>query len=167
MSLYPKHGARWWSRADHDTVVAFTKRIRPRRVLEFGPGTSTLSLFEGGAERVDACEDDRAWFETWQRRLSGYPVVFHAYQWLDPLSIPGLDGERFDLALIDGPRITERRPAVVRYCLERCAQVLLPLESIGTDLLVRCVLNELEPRCQAVEFKVSGPLAGTFALLTP
>lgn len=161
MSLYqPAH---FWSRADHDAVVAFVQRLRPQRVLEFGPGASTLSLIEGGAWRVDALEDDEHWRKVWTHRLQRRQVQIHAYTWSDPLSTP-MDGEKFDLALIDGPHLTEKRPAVIRYCLQRCAKVLVPLESIGTDLLERFVLNEL--KC-VVELQQTGPLAGSFALLTP
>lgn len=172
MSLYPKDGARWWSRADHDAVVNVTRRLQPQRVLEFGPGTSTLSLIEGGAGAVDCCEDLPDWLEVYQERIAGkYPCVrMIAYDWADPLTIPASDALRYDMALIDGPRGTERRVAVIEYCLQRCAAVLLPLEEMptysGRGYLRPHMLRLAEQFKRKVELIESGPLSGTFALLT-
>ena len=171
MSLYPNEPARWWSRADHDTVVSVTQRLLPERVLEFGPGASTLSLIEGEAGAIDCCEDSPDWLAVYQRRIAAiYPGVrMLAYEWSDPISIPALY-DSYAMALIDGPLGTERRVAVLEYCLQRCAAVLLPLEEMpeycGRGYLRPHMLRLAEQFGRQVELIESGPLSGTFALLT-
>lgn len=168
--LYP-HAERWWSFSDYRTVLEVVRRLRPVRVLEFGPGSSTLALIEGGAQHIDCCEDNPVWFKTYRERLERrFPAVVAliAYQWSDPLTVPELDPERYDLALIDGPLETPRRPAVVEYCLRRCAWVLVPTESNEGSRLMReaCARLGLE-HFRVVEFMETGPAAGGFALLNP
>lgn len=166
--LYPRE-QHWWTFNDYRAVVAVTRRLKPWRVLEFGPGNSTLALIEGGAVQIDACEDDPHYLRLWRNRIVGhYPhVALYPYAWADPLTIPALDGRRYDLALIDGPRDTERRVAVVEYCLARCAAVLVPLEESASHVYLRpFVLGAAERHGRKVELIESGPLAGTFALLT-
>lgn len=163
MNLYPREPAHFWSAEDHAAVVKVVQRLQPRRVLEFGPGTSTLALLEGGAWRIDACEDDPHWLKTWQHRLRYKQVVFHSYLWAECISIPALDAERFDLALIDGPYEVEKRTSVIEYCMRHCAAVLVPLETSHGTLLERFV-HSLE--CKAVNVMKTGPLAGAFALVT-
>jgi len=121
----------WWSLADRVTVIDVVGRLRARSVLEFGPGSSTVALVDGGAQRVDAAEDDLTWYNTHQRRLvANYPGVvrIYFYVWCDPLTIPTLDARRYDLGLIDGPREMPRRVATIKYALDHCAAVLVPLE---------------------------------------
>lgn len=169
MSLYPAEGAHWWSACDHQAVVDVVRRTGAQTVLEFGPGTSTLSLIEGGAMRIDACEDDPHWFHIHCRRVEDrYPerVTMVPYTWGGPpMQINGL-ADRYDLALIDGPRQVERRPAVLQFCLDRCDRVLIPLEewdASGDNGLRRAVCATGWP----VTYLDTGPLAGTFALLGP
>jgi hypothetical protein len=156
-------GAHWWSVNDYEYVVKMTRRLGARRVLEFGPGASTLSLLEGGAERIDCCETDRHWLNIYSERLQFPQVVLHSYALSDPLSVPSLDGQRWDMALIDGPREVADRFPVVHYCLARCAHVLVPLESIGSDAMTRFVFGLDVTTIETME---TGPLAGSFALLT-
>ena len=162
--LYPQE-QHFWSFNDYRTVVAVTRRLKPWRVLEFGPGWSTLALIEGGAVQIDACEDDAHWAAVNRERLVGrYPhVALHAYEWADEIAIAGVDDRRYDLALIDGPAEISRRPAVIRYCLARCAAVLVALETSDGTLL-RTVCESVGPSVEIIE---SGPLAGAFALVRP
>lgn len=123
--------AHWWTKADHDVVVSVVRRLGARHVLEFGPGTSTLSLIEGGATLIDACEDDPHWFKVHRERLAvRFPdaIRMRPYRWTALPSIVGCDSTTFDLGLVDGPKETERRPAVIVYAMERCRHVLVPLE---------------------------------------
>lgn len=169
MSLYPPEGAHWWSPQDHMAVVNVMRRLKPKRVLEFGPGTSTLALIEGGAWRIECCEDDAHWHGVWLQRLSRYPQVrMHAFKMADPITIPALDEERFDLALVDGPRDTVQRFEVIRYALRHCDQVLVALESIGSDCLTLFCLDLIaRKRIKSMDLFQTGPLAGSFGLLTP
>jgi hypothetical protein len=147
-------------------------RLHPKRVLEFGPGSSTLALIEGGASKIDTCEDDPKWEGVYRQRLEArYPAIvkLHAYQWSDPISISGLDREAWDLGLIDGPLGTPRRFAAIEYCVQRCAAVLVPTEDDGRKhkSFLRPIIEDIASRHdRAVEYMETGPLSGGFALLT-
>jgi hypothetical protein len=171
--LYPEE-RHWWSFADYQAVLDTMHDLQPKRVLEFGPGSSTLALIEGGAIQIDTCEDDPSWAEVYETRLQGrfpsreYPtttVLVHRYVWADPLRIDGLAGVTWDLALIDGPLGTDRRPVVVRYALERCAAVLVPTEDKNSSL--RATLKALAAELGwDITIRETGPLSGGFALFT-
>lgn len=166
-ALYPE-ARHFCSLADYGAILSVTQRLQPKRVLEFGPGWSTLALIEGGALLVDACEDQTAWLKLWQDRLQEHRAVvtIRAFDWVDPLTIDGID-DRYDMALIDGPYQVARRPAVISYALSRCDAVLVPLECAGGDeTLRRFVIREAEARGPSIEIMETGPLAGSFALLT-
>jgi hypothetical protein len=118
----------WWSSDDRAVVMAVCARLRPVSVLEFGPGASTLALLAGAVSHIDACEDNHDWAKVALERLPPERVRVVRYVWGDPLRIPALDGSRYDMALIDGPRITMNRIAVAQYCFDRCTHVLSPAE---------------------------------------
>jgi hypothetical protein len=169
--LYPteKH---WWSLADYGAVLGTVRAIKARRVLEFGPGSSTLALIEGGASTIDTCEDDPKWLDVYRRRLGmkfAGVVEVRAYTWADPLTIPALDGERYDLALIDGPHDTPRRPAVLEYCLQRCRAVLIPTEDhkVSSPPLRPHIARLADVYRASVEIRETGALSGAFALMIP
>ncbi len=163
----------WWSMNDRQAVVDTVRRLKGDRaafrVLEFGPGWSTRALFEGGATSVDSCEDNPDWAQVHEVRL---PALFPGlvrilrYAWSDPLTIPGVDGARYDLALIDGPLGTDRRAEAARYALARCAAVLAPTETKNRAVLVgfERIAADLGWDLQVWE---TGPLSGGFALFTP
>lgn len=155
----------WWSFSDYSTVLTVMGQLRPQTVLEFGPGSSTLALIEGGATQIDCCEDDPVWFKTYCERLEDrFPktVLMVPYTWTDPLNVPGA-ANAYDLALIDGPLQIERRAAVIRFCAGRCRYLLVPMEDSEPNGL-RDVVESLG---RPVKYIASGPLAGTFALVGP
>lgn len=158
----------FWGEGDQATVLAVTTRLRPNRVLEFGPGFSTLALLDGGARYIDCCEDRADWRDVWQERLRGYSdrLRFIDYAWSDSIIIPELAGNSYDLALVDAPFDTTIRRPVIEYCLDRCAAVLVPLEVMHGDGLRRIVIALTEERGLKIELLESGPVAGGFALLT-
>ena len=169
-ALYPveKH---WWSFNDYRAVLDTVRRLGARRVLEFGPGSSTLALVEGGAELIDTCEDDPKWYDVHRSRVGRQfsPVVnVHRYTWADPLVIPELEGYRYDLALIDGPHDTPRRPVVLDYCMARCSHVLIPTEDykVASPPLRPHIARLAQAHGATVEIWETGPLSGSFALLT-
>lgn len=168
--LYPEE-QRWWSFNDYGAVLDVMAELKPKRVLEFGPGSSTLALIEGGAEYIATCEDDAKWFGVYAERLgqkfNGIVDVVR-YTWADPLSIPSVDEQRFDLALIDGPHNVSRRVAVLRYALARCAAVLIPTEDSDEHGGLRAAIaREAELAGASVRFMETGPLSGGFAMVTP
>jgi len=168
--LYPV-AQHWWSFSDYGAVIDVMQRTQARRILEFGPGSSTLALIEGGATSVDACEDDPRWVDLYRERLErrfAGAVAIVPYCWADPLTIPSIDQRHYDLALIDGPRETPKRLAVIEYCLARCREVLVPTEQHDGMMMIREAVERLaaasgRPLC----ITETGPLAGAFALLGP
>jgi hypothetical protein len=124
-------------------------------------------LLEGGAGRITTCEDDPHWEEYWRPRFPDQVEVVR-YTWANPLSLGfNLDYQSWDLALIDGPRLTWQRPAVVDFCVRHCGAVLVPLEEgDGARPLREAVLRVAAKYQCDVEYLETGPLAGTFVVLT-
>lgn len=170
--LYPEE-QHWWSFNDYGTVLEVTRRLQAKTVLEFGPGWSTRALIEGGATTIDSCEDNPAWFKVHAERLvPKFPdiVTLHPYTCSDSIFVPGVVDQRiYDMGLIDGPFGTLERPAVLRYCLGKCAAVLIPTEEIayGTGALRPHIEQIAHDFRFAIEWMETGPLSGGFALLTP
>jgi hypothetical protein len=169
--LYPVE-QHWLSFADYGAILDVVEGLQAKRVLEFGPGSSTRALIEGGANHIDACEDNDHWAEMYRVRLQAkFPehVQLHSYLWSDPLHVPTVNARRYDLGLIDGPRETYKRQSVVAYCLERCTRVLVPLEETDDgEHLMRGFVERLAGACgRYVGYKETGPLAGSFALIGP
>lgn len=161
-------GAHWFSVSDYQAVLDVCRRLNAKRVLEFGPGSSTLALIEGGAERIDTLEDDPEWIRPAIDLLRDHRhvVTLIGYRWSDPLDILS-PADRYDLCFIDGPRETARRPACVEFALQRCAAVLVALESNeGSTLMRDACLRLAELRDRSIEIWETGPVAGSFALLT-
>ena len=161
----------WWTLNDYGAVVDVVMQLESPTVLEFGPGTSTLALIEGGARHIDACEDDPEWMDVYRPRIGDrFPeiVTFHPYTLTDPLTVPALNGNRYDLALVDAPRNTLLREPVFVYALEHAARVMMPLEETGgrPGHLRPIVLALAQRYGKRVEMIDSGFAAGTFALLT-
>lgn len=169
--LYPEERP-WWSFQDYQAVLDAMSRIgiTAPSVLEFGPGSSTLALIEGGAGRIDACEDDPDWAEVYQRRIvERFPQIVRIlpYVWGEEFEVSGV-ADSYDLALIDGPRGTERRPAVLRYAIRRCRWVLMCCEEHNTRPWLRDDIRSIaDDAGRSVEFTVTGPLSGAFALVGP
>lgn len=162
-ALYPVE-QHWWSFNDYRAVVAIVRETQATTVLEFGPGSSTLALIEGGATRIDTCEDDEHWAGVHEARLvSRFPTVvtLHRYRWQRVLSLPRVDTTVYDLAFIDGPAQTPRRVAVLDYCLERARVVVVPME----DSLPLIRRLETIGETHALEVRHTGPLAGKMAIL--
>lgn len=171
-ALFPEPTS-WWSLADYGAVLKVMRERKPQRVLEFGPGSSTLALIEGGASVIDSCEDNPEWLGVYDERLPRrFPQVrLRPYVFTNPLTVPGVDRERYDLALVDGPRGTDKRPAAIEYCLQRCDAVLAPTEDWRGD--GRATVRLIETACRklaqrygrTLTIEETGPLSGAFALL--
>ncbi len=170
--LYPEE-QRWWSFNDYQAVLDAMRETGARSVVEFGPGSSTLALVEAGAERIDTCEDNPAWAEVYEERLvRRFPgqIRLHRYEWPEgaAITVPPLEGGRFDLGLIDGPLGTERRPEVLLWCLARCTWVLMPTEEFKTRAFLRPLIAEAASAAgRPVRFTETGRLSGAFALVGP
>lgn len=123
--LFPEDYS-WWTFEDYDSLLTAMERFKPRSVLEFGPGGSTLALIEGGAESIDSCEYDPEWLTVYRQRIGAKyaHVHLHPFADADPLSIPGLDDRRFDLAFVDAPKVTPTRLPAIRYAQAHAGVVL-------------------------------------------
>jgi hypothetical protein len=163
--LYPEE-KHWWSFLDYKAVLDLVQEHQAQRVLEFGPGSSTLSLIEGGAVHVDTCEDDPDWADVYDQRLVAlFPelVHLHRYTWsATRLTIPALKDSRYDLALIDGPRESTRRTSALNFALDRCPVVVLADMSPPLWKRVEALVTKGK---YTVERRETGPLAGTFTIL--
>lgn len=166
--LYPEE-RHWCSFADYGVIVDVVRRLGARSVLEFGPGSSTLALVEGGAARIDACEDDDHWLGVYRERLERrFPGVvhLHAYEH-DDLMIPAVHGRRYDLALVDGPHDVEERASWIAYAMTLARHVLVPLELSEGDSLAMFVPEIADVLGRPYERIESGPLAGAYGLVGP
>lgn len=185
--LYPVE-QRWWSFADYAAVMGAVDYLKRRKcaaqgrevdddgepvvdfhVLEFGPGSSTLALLEGGASVVDAFEDNPDWSAVHRTRalaphIAAGRVSITDYVWTDPVTLgPVTDRSGYDLGFIDGPRESTKRLAVLEYALERCDAVLIGIEGVSE---LRARVNEIgASETHWLQLKDTGPLAGTFALI--
>ena len=166
--LYPRE-EHFCSFADYGAILDTVRRLDAKRVLEFGPGHSTLALVEGGAHWIDCAEDDQAWATVWENRIvRRFPniVRIRQYTWREPLRILGVDTEQYDLGLIDGPHQTPRRPVAIRYAMARCRRVLVPLEETdGVGILRQYVETFAAQAGRPLHITETGPLAGSFALI--
>ena len=168
-ALYPEE-KHWWSMSDYGTVLDVVTSLNAKRIVEFGPGSSTLSLIEGGATHIDTYEDNPDWFGVYQERLAQrFPEIvrIHPYTWADPLDLAPAQKGKYDLALIDGPYGTLARPSVIAWCLAHSKAVLVPTEDLKpADAGLRPYIESLAAQGFAIEWMETGPLSGGFALLT-
>lgn len=166
--LYPEE-LHWCSYSDYRVILQVTRRLGARRVIEFGPGSSTLALIEGGATHIDACEDDDHWLSVYRERLERrFPGVVHLHAYAhDDLLIPAVHGHRYDLALIDGPHDIEERASWIAYAMTLAQYVLVPLETSEGDSLTDLVPEIADVLGRPYERIESGPLAGAYGLVGP
>jgi hypothetical protein len=173
--LYPEE-RHWWSFNDYRAVLGEVQKLKAPRVLEFGPGSSTLALIEGGAVHIDTCEDDPDWAQVYRERLvdavpkfqKDFPalegIALHDYEWKPGLVIKDLTNATFDFALIDGPRGSLKRDAPLRFAIKR-APVVMFMDAVDSE--VRGFIEKIAKRARAaVEYRDVGPLSVTAAILT-
>lgn len=179
LKLYPKKAeeygvsTRWWSENDYRAVLDAMRKTGAKRCLEFGPGSSTLALIEGGATTIDTCEDNPDWAGVYEERLvKAFPEIIHLHRYTWPegekLAVPALGKRKFDLTLIDGPHGTLRRPDVVRFALSRSRWILIPTEEYKTAPRLRPLVTAIaEEAGRSIVITETGPLSGAFALIGP
>lgn len=97
---------------DYGALLDECRRVKPSRVLEFGPGASTLALVEAGVPEIHTCEHQDRWFGAAAEMLAPHPAVkLHRYINEAKVSVPTLPAGMFDLAFVDGPVGLEARSA--------------------------------------------------------
>ncbi|WP_376705446.1 class I SAM-dependent methyltransferase [Mesorhizobium sp. ISC25] len=111
----------WWPVSVIPIIGEFLK-AKPRDVIEFGSGSSTIWLAER-AKAVNSIEDSKKWAETTNKRLKERSVfnatVRHAEN-SDYYDLGWISQQSFDLAIIDGSW---------RW---RCVESVLPLMKPGS-----------------------------------
>ncbi len=136
--LFPEP-QRWFTFADYALVLECMQSLEAERVLEFGPGSSTLALIEGGAKHIDTLEDVDDWARVWEERIvkrfptPEFPATVHLHRYVidkgkvkaDAPTLAKLNAARYDLAFIDGPRETPLRAAAILFALERAECVFI------------------------------------------
>lgn len=164
--LYPEE-RHWWSFNDYGHVLDVVRARGAKRILEFGPGSSTLALIEGGATTIDTCEDNPDWAQVYEDRLAGrFPEIVRVHRYEPGTAGPlGLKGG-YDLGLIDGPLGTQNRGPAIRYAIARCAAVLVPTEDRNPSHRAE-IRSIAEAYGWSMTVTETGPLSGGFALLTP
>lgn len=91
---------------DYAGLLNETRRIGAKKVLEFGPGFSTLALLEAGCTDITSLENSPIWLNRAKRRLRQYQYVhLGTYQDVPNMSLPGLDDDhqQFDMIFVDSP----------------------------------------------------------------
>lgn len=167
--LYPEE-KHWWSFNDYGAVLDVVTELNAKRILEFGPGSSTLSLIEGGATHVDTFESDPHWATVHESRLvPRYPEIIHLHRFsvdakADPVAAVA-KGQPYDLALIDGPIDPDTRVGILVHCVEtwRCAAVLIPADA--SKEISKRIAALRRRKDLTVETRQTGPLAGSFTLI--
>lgn len=89
---------------DYGALISEIKRIDARKVLEFGPGVSTLAFIEAGCTEILTLEHQARWRASaknrfWQHRQ----VKILPYVNEPEISLPDLEKSRFDMIFVDSP----------------------------------------------------------------
>lgn len=167
-ALYPEE-RHWWSFNDYGAVLDAMRRFQPKRVVEFGPGSSTLALIEGGAQEIVTFEEDPSWADVYRERLvkKYTPIVdLQMYDPKPPLKLPKM--ARFDFALVDGPKGSTSRPPIIAWCLRNADVVMVPTETHHSkgirDEIAKAAKKAGRTKVEWIE---TGPLSGGFAIILP
>jgi hypothetical protein len=90
---------------DYGAIVNECQRLGSRAAVEFGPGFTTLALFEGGCEAVYSYEYDPSWATKIFERVE--PLVPYGRTWMIGMFVNEpeirLALQNFDIALVDSP----------------------------------------------------------------
>jgi hypothetical protein len=104
MSLWTPN-QRTLTKTDHELLVEIGKGAT--KVLEFGPGYSTLAFIEAGVSEIVGLEHDPKWNEKQKERFKEFPSVTVDWYWNEaPVArVPDwVRGHEFDLAFVDSPK---------------------------------------------------------------
>lgn len=109
--------------ADYGALLDECRRFKPRCVLEFGPGVSTLAFVEAGCTRIATCEYQERWIGVAQERFKDFPqVTLHRFVNAVDVVVHGLSRKEFDLAFVDAPLGGEARSRMLLPGQEECSR---------------------------------------------
>lgn len=161
MRLYQK-GQNTLMGGDYRAIMEETRRLDPKRVVEFGPGFSTYAFIEMDVAEIVGLEHDSFWFDKQQQRFQDYPQVKIFPYWNEaPVArVPEGLGE-FDLALVDSPKGYAGARVVhpgqedcsrLNTCLAALKMAPIVLLHDASRGLERATLSRLEREGHLVEF---------------
>jgi hypothetical protein len=111
-----------------DDYAALMGAVRGmKRVLEFGPGASTLAMIEAGVEHIVSAECNPRWEAAAKERLKDYVDAgrVEIVQFTNTVPVtfrPNVEGP-FDLVFVDSPVGIEARSAVRHRGQENCSRL--------------------------------------------
>lgn len=108
---------------DYGALISEVKRLDANRVLEFGPGLSTLALVEAGCGDIITLEYQARWRTAAKNRLWQHKTVkILPYENSPEISIPDLEKSRFDMIFVDSPIGTDLPTATRFRGQENCSR---------------------------------------------
>lgn len=97
-------------------LTAYLSKVQPRRMLEWGPGYSTLLMMQEAPQaEIYTVEHDPRWYDYWQPQLT---TVNLSYIPLGEYATAPLTWGLFDLIFVDGRNRVE--------CLKTARKILAP-----------------------------------------
>lgn len=123
---YPKENLEFWgwavARQDFDVLVCMTRFLNAKRILEFGPWTSTYAFIMWGANYIHSYEEDPDFADKWSKEFEKYPwiTIFKYPEYEDPEI-------EYDIAFVDGPRGSDHlsRFDALKYAVKHARVTIL------------------------------------------
>jgi hypothetical protein len=113
----------------HDYATIMKEAAGKKKVLEIGPGLTTLALIEAGVEKIVSLENDPEWLEKKREEFKEYPqVTLGLYHNKPVVEADRVALQDFELALVDGPagfvgNLPGRKPRVRHPGMEDCSRL--------------------------------------------
>lgn len=109
---------------DYAVLLKEVRRINADRVLEFGPGNSTLAWIEADCDEIISLEHNEIWLARAKEKLAGYlNVHLFRYRNAPEIKVAELNGKTFDLAFVDSPQGIDLKNAVRFPGQENCSRL--------------------------------------------
>lgn len=122
---------------DYAVLLSEAKRVHADRILEFGPGNSTLAWIEAGCNEIVSLEHNQQWMERAKDKFAGYlNVHLVPYKNAAEIVVPQLNGKVFDLALVDSPVGVDLRSATRFPGQENCSRLNTLLFAVAHSPIV-------------------------------
>lgn len=100
---------------DYGALISEVGRTGAKKVLEFGPGVSTLAFVEANCSEITTLEYQARWITAAKNRLWQFKnVKILPYENKPEIIIPDLESSRFDMIFVDSPMGTDL-PMATRF----------------------------------------------------
>jgi len=92
------------TKSEHDLLAEDARKLHLRKILEFGPGVSTLAFIQAGANTITSLEYNPEWVAKYADKFSIYRQVrVLLFENTPHISVPETDDERYDACFVDSP----------------------------------------------------------------